>query len=87
MHKNLIIVIYSDNSYYREMLFLQRLYIHKHKNFDVYFIEFKENLNENIKIDNDFIFIKGKEDRMKITEKTIKSIDYLINHKKIKNKI
>jgi hypothetical protein len=79
--KILILIIYSNNEEYIKMLELQRSYIHLHNNFEVYFIEFKENLNSYAQIDNDFIFINGKEERMKITEKTIKSLEFLINDK------
>jgi hypothetical protein len=63
------------------MLEIQRNYINKNKNIniDVYFITFDEELNEDIKIIDDMIYVKGKESLINILYKTIKSLNYIIN--------
>lgn len=78
--KILLLLIHSESALYNSMLEIQRSYIHLHPNFQTFFIQFRENQTENVEINGDFIYIKGKEDRIKITEKTIKCLDYLFNH-------
>lgn len=77
--KVLILTIFSDNDIYNEMLNIQRKYIHNDENIDAYFITFDENLEEDIKIIDDIIYVKGKESYINILYKTIKSLNYIIN--------
>jgi hypothetical protein len=77
--KILILSIFSNNSIYNEMLNVQRKYVHNNTNIDVYFITFDENLEEDVKIIDDFIYVKGKESLINILYKTIKSLNYIIN--------
>ena len=75
--KILILIIYSENEYYREMLGIQKKYIHKNCNCESYFIQFKEDMCQDIEIIDDFIYVKGTEHLLKMTEKTIKSLKHL----------
>ena len=77
--KVLILTIFSDNDIYNEMLNVQRKYIHNDDNIDAYFITFDENLEEDIKIIDDIIYVKGKETHINILYKTMKSLNYIIN--------
>lgn len=75
--KILILCIYSENPLYNKMLDLQRIYIHSNPNITSYFIQFRSQTNP-IEILNDFIYINGIEQRMKITEKTLCALKYLL---------
>jgi hypothetical protein len=77
--KILLLTIFSHNSVYNEMLKIQRKYIHNNKNIDVYFVTLDEEMTEDIKINNDIIYVKGKESNINILYKTIKSLDHIIN--------
>ncbi len=78
----LILSIYSDSPLYRQMLEQQRKYINRdNENIKYYFIQFRKQMNE-VEIDNDFIYVNGVEDRMKITEKTLKSMKYILKDSK-----
>ena len=78
--KILILSIYSDNPLYKNMLELQRTYLHSNPNITSYFIQFRTQ-SEPVEIVNDFIYINGIESRMKITEKTLLSLKYLLETK------
>jgi hypothetical protein len=75
--KILILSIYSNIPLYKQMLELQRKYIHSNPNVTSYFIQFRSQ-TQPIEIVNDFIYIRGIETRMKITEKTLLSLKYLL---------
>jgi len=75
--KLLILVIYSDGENYREMLQIQRSYLHEFDNVKTYFTMFREDQSEPILIENDFVYVKGKETYLGITQKTIDSLEYL----------
>jgi hypothetical protein len=77
--KILLLTIFSHNYVFNEMLKIQRKYIHHNKNIDVYFVTFDEEMTEDIKINNDIIYVKGKESNITILYKTIKSLDHIIN--------
>lgn len=77
--KYLLLLIYHDTPHYNLLLEQQKKYIHTHTNFDSYFITLKEDIKENVVIENDIIYVKGSESLMNITYKTIMSIDYLVN--------
>ena len=76
----LILIIYSDNNAYKEMLNIQRTYLHNY-NVTSYFITMR-NQQQNIEIENDFIFVKGIESYFNILDKTIKALEYIFNREK-----
>ena len=77
--KILILFIYNQDNVYNKMLEIQRKYVHNHINIESYFVTLDENLNCDIKLDNNIIYVKGKESFINILYKTIKALDYLIN--------
>jgi hypothetical protein len=77
--KILLLYIYSENFFYNKMLELQREHIiNSNVEISYYFIQFRKEQVNMIEIENDFIFIKGQESLLKITEKTIKSLHFLL---------
>jgi hypothetical protein len=64
--KVLILFIYSEESYYRKMMDIQKKYIHNFENVDSYFIQMRDMQSNEIEIDNDIIFVKGQEKRLNI---------------------
>lgn len=76
--KILILSIYNQTEYYDKMLELQKKYIHKKDNIDAYFIKYG-NHDEEIIVEDNIISFKGQEGYMKITQKTIMALDYIIN--------
>ena len=78
--KILILVIYSNNQkYYTDMLEIQRRYIHKDENVEVYFVQSSFEHNEEVFIDNDMIHVRCKEDYNTILYKCICAMGYLKN--------
>jgi hypothetical protein len=75
--KILILFIYSESNIYNKMMNLQKKYIHNFNEVDSYFIQMRENQLSEIEIENDIIFVKGKETYINTFYKTIKSIEYL----------
>ena len=75
--KILILSIYSETPLYNKMLQLQRKYIHSNPDITTYFIQFRSQSNP-VEIVDDFIYINGKEERLKITEKTLLSLKYIL---------
>ena len=78
--KLLILSIYSKNKQYDEMLTIQRSYLHKFPNITTYFIDFREHQTNPIEIEEDFIYVKGKNTYLNITYKTIEAIEYAVKH-------
>ena len=78
--KLLILYIYSKNKEYDEMLSIQRSYLHRFPNISSYFIDFREHQTNPVEVEDDFIYIKGKNTFINITYKTIKAIEYAVNH-------
>ena len=76
--KLLILVIYSDGEDYREMLKIQRSYLHRFDNVKTYFTMMRENQTEPIVVEDDFVYVKGKETYLGIMYKTVESLEYLI---------
>ncbi len=81
----LILIIYSESDLYKKMFEIQQNYYKKScdhikknlkYNIDFYFIQFRQQVNP-VEIDNNFIWVKGDENRMKITEKTLSSLKYI----------
>jgi hypothetical protein len=79
--KILILLIYSENNIYKQMMELQRKYIHKFAEVESYFIQMRENQTQELVIENDIIYVKGEEKYLNILYKTIKSIEYLFGKK------
>lgn len=73
-----ILVIYNDGEDYREMLKIQRSYLHKYDNVQSYFTMFRENQLNPIEIKGDFIYVKGKESYLGILQKTVDAFEYII---------
>jgi hypothetical protein len=70
----------SNENKYDEMKNLSRKYYEKMNNtynYKYFYIEYNENIEEDILEDKDHIYIKGEEKFEKIYEKTIKSIGYI----------
>lgn len=81
------LILYNRDQVYDEMLSVQRNYLKNIKNITYFFYCYKEDINEEYKIDGDIIYIKGCETFLPgILEKTINTIaithnynyDYLI---------
>lgn len=83
--KILILYIYSINPAYEKMLELQREHILNNSNLDIshYFIQFRNEQSNLVEIENDFIYLKGQESLLKITEKTLNSLKYLLDDLKL----
>jgi len=78
--KVLLLFIYSEDAYYRQMMDIQKKYIHKFDNVESYFIQMREIQINEIEIENDIIFVKGEEKLLNILYKTIMSLDYLFKN-------
>ena len=77
--KLLILFIYSDNELYRKMLEIQRTYVNNFENVTSYFIEMRETQTNPVEIEDDFIFVRGKEGLLRILYKTVESIKYILD--------
>ena len=77
--KILLLVIFSNSDIYNKMLEIQREYIHTNNQIDSYFITFNENQTEEIIVDKDIVYVKGRETYTNILYKTIQSLDYLLH--------
>jgi hypothetical protein len=77
----LILCIFNETNRNNRLIEIQRDNFVKNNLIDYYFITYDENLNEEFKLINDTLFIKGTETYMGILKKTIKSLRYLINIK------
>lgn len=82
--KILILIIYSENDdnfseVYTKMVNIHRAYINNFEDISTYFIQMRELQKENVEINDDFIYVNGKEEVLNIMHKTIESIDYLFN--------
>lgn len=82
--KILILVIFSHSDIYNEMYLIQKSYLNNNANFDSYFVTLNESINEDIVLNDDIIYIKGKESYTNILLKTMKALEYINNKKKIK---
>lgn len=52
-------------------------YIQKFDEVDSFFVQMRENQENNIELEENMIFVKGKESMLNILYKTIESIEYL----------
>jgi hypothetical protein len=80
--KLLILSIYSKSKQYDEMLSIHRSYLHKFPSVTTYFIDFREHQTNPIEVEDDFIYVKGKDTYINITYKTIEAIEYAVKHLK-----
>jgi len=76
--KLLILAIYSDNDEYRVMRDIQRTYAHRFENVHYYFTSFREEQENDVMIEDDIVYVKGKEEYLNITYKTIKAFEFLL---------
>ena len=80
--KIIILIISNKAPHYDQMKEIWKKYMNKHINIKCYFIEFNNNIDKNIILDeiNNTILIKGNESYIPgILDKTIKSIQYIIS--------
>ena len=79
--KVLILSIYNDTPIYNRMFELQNKYINNiaYKNIDYYFVTFRNEQNELIVKDANILYVKGTESYLGITDKTLKSLKYLLD--------
>ena len=79
--KLIILILANDDNLYIEMQKLWKTYMNNHNNIKCYFIKYNINLQDEIIIDNDTIFIKGYESFIPgCLDKTIKSIEFFIKN-------
>lgn len=76
-----ILIIYSPDPYYEDMLEIQRNYLLKFDNITYYFIQMKPDLSLDFEVNDDIIYVKGEESMMNILHKTVVSMKYILkNH-------
>lgn len=81
MVKLIILILANDSEIYLECQKLWKLYMNSHPNVKSYFIKYNADLIEDVKLDNDSIFIKGHESVAPgCLDKTIKSIDFCLKN-------
>lgn len=74
-----ILIIYSDNEDYQKMLEIQKEYLNFFKDEIIfYFCQMKNNISNEIEVDNNFIYVKGEEKLLNVLKKTIISMKYII---------
>ena len=79
--KLVILILANDNDTYLPMQKLWKTYMNTHPHVKSYFIKYNENLQDNVVLDNDTIFIKGRESLIPgCLDKTIKSIEYVLTN-------
>jgi len=79
--KLIILILANDTDKYLEMQNLWILYMKTHNNINVFFIKYTNVLTGNIYINDDIIYIPGYESLVPgCLDKTIKSIEYLLNN-------
>jgi hypothetical protein len=77
----IVLVLANDNAEYNEMQSLWRIYMNKHNYITSFFIKYKEDLIEDVMINDDVIFIKGEESMVPgCLDKTIRSIEFLLKN-------
>jgi len=77
----IVLVLANDNAEYNEMQNLWRLYMNKHNYITSFFIKYKEDLIEDIVINDDVILIKGRETVIPgCLDKTVRSIEHLLKN-------
>jgi len=77
--KLVILILANDTKFYLECQKLWRMYMNTHPNIKSYFIKYKSNLNQDVALENDNIFIKGTESMIPgCLDKTIKAINFCL---------
>jgi hypothetical protein len=77
--KLIILILASDNDLYLHCQNMWRSYMNTHPNIKSYFIKYKLDLSDDILLENDTIFINGRESFIPgCLVKTIKSIEFLL---------
>jgi hypothetical protein len=77
----IVLVLANDNAEYNEMQNLWRIYMNKHHHISSFFIKYKEDLIEDIVINDDVILIKGRESVIPgCLDKTVRSIEHLLKN-------
>jgi hypothetical protein len=81
MVKLIILILANDSETYLECQKLWKLYMNSHPNVKSYFIKYNADLIEDVKLENDNIFIKGHESVVPgCLDKTIKSIEFCLKN-------
>ncbi len=77
----IVLILANDNTqHYITMQNLWKSYMNTQKNIKSYFIKYKSEINEDILIDDNTIYVKGYESYIPgCLDKTIKSIEFLLN--------
>jgi hypothetical protein len=71
------LVLYSDDDYYHKMYELTREYYKKFNNVKTIYYKFSPSIDNDYKLENDILLIKGKESYVPgVLDKTIKAIKY-----------
>ena len=78
----LILIIHNDDPLYNQMIEVQRKYIHSYSNITSYIVQMNPDIEEEIKLENDVLFVKGQETYHNILWKTICALEYAIPKKK-----
>lgn len=73
----LVLSIYNKSDCYDEMLKVQQEYINNNPDVDAYFITFDNKIDEDVKLIDNIIYVKGTESLTNIYLKTIKALDYV----------
>ena len=79
--KYLVLIIYDEQVIYEKQMYLMHTQYLEKLNIDLcyYFVSFKNNLEKEVEINNNIIYIKGNESILNITKKTMTAIKYLFN--------
>lgn len=76
----IILILANDDGFYPQCQSLWKSYMNTHPHIKSYFIKYKDELSTNVVLDNDTIYIKGKETLIPgCLDKTIKSIQFILN--------
>jgi nicotinic acid phosphoribosyltransferase len=79
--KLVILILANDTNEYLKMQMLWKLYMNKFQNVKSFFIKYKSDLQENIVLCDDTIYIKGLESFIPgCLDKTIQSIEFLLKN-------
>ena len=76
----LILIIHNDDPLYNQMIEVQRKYIHSYSNITSYIVQMNPDIEEEIKLENDVLFVKGQ--KLTIYYGTICALEYAIPKKK-----
>lgn len=74
--KVLILSIFSETEYYNKMRDVQRKYVNSTDVFHYFFITFKQDIDAELILEGDTLYIRGIESNMTILEKTIIALEF-----------